>query len=280
MASASLALEEAELQGLRELTRLALAEPSLACAPRSLILRFLLHCKGDTAKAICTLKELAGKRAILGISDTFDDGTDRVAATLNGQGDGAPQGYWNFAGPSASGSQCIFLLQHRATPCADWDQAVNGFRAAHHFFFAATADLDALRSGVTLVVDMTGVSATHLLSMVNDRAGRGMAKAVGDPYTHIVPVRPKTVYMVGCTRLLVAIVRATVLATLPSKLRARVKYLRDYDELANLVPRSSWPPALIPHGESNMPTLEQTPIYARSRIAAFENACDNINLDL
>ena len=43
---------------------------------------------------------------------------------------------------------------------------MTGVRAAHRFFYAATAELDTMRRGITLVLDMTDVGVSQLLPLV------------------------------------------------------------------------------------------------------------------
>jgi len=267
-------LTPSELDGLTRLTVLV-ANTELARAPRSLLLRFLLYTKCDVDKALHRLKEVLEKRMALGIGKTFEDDSDDVDAFLTGRSVAAPCGYWNFAGRDVTGRQIVWLRQKVATVAPSQEIAVTGVRAAHRFFYAATAELDTMRRGITLVLDMTDVGVSQLLAACGG-GQRKIMTAVGDVYTHVMPVRPQAIIVVGCSAQLRPVFWLSARAVLPSKLKSRVTFMRDHQELATLLPRSSWPAALLPEGKASAPPFEQTDKHARARIVAFEEACSSI----
>tara|TARA_B110001452_G_scaffold51472_1_gene39309 strand:+ start:1706 stop:2854 length:1149 start_codon:yes stop_codon:yes gene_type:complete len=228
--SASCPVTAEELQSLADLSAYAAAR--CLDIERSLLLRFVLANKSNTAKAMERLDSLVHKRQVWDWASISDEQSreclDREA------------GYWNVGGRDAEGNPTAFLLQRNAVPAATLDEARCGVKAAHTFFLGVSSSVETLRSGITLVVDMSGVGPS-----MPAKARNPHARKLGDAYTGVMPLRVRHVLVLDCSLLLRGFLLGSARAMLPNSKVAKVRFV-NADELARLVPRSSWPRALRP----------------------------------
>ena len=219
-----------ELQSLADLSAYAAAR-SLDI-DRCLLLRFVLANKNNTAKAMERLDALVHKRQVWNWASISDD---QSRAWLDREA-----GYWNVGGRDAEGNLTAFLLQRNAVPAATLDEARCGVKAAHTFFLGVSSSVETLRSGITLVVDMSGVSPS-----MPAKASNPHARKVGNAYTGVMPLRVRHVLVLECSLLLRGFLLGSARAMLPNSKLAKIQFV-NADELARLVPRSSWPHAMRP----------------------------------
>lgn len=257
-------LDATELAALKALEAAAAADPSTAHFPRTTLVRFLLSSKGDHEQALARLRKLLAKRLAWRM-DELDEPLESVETTLDGRG--RVQGYWRLGGLDHHGRQTAFIVQRQARLPTDYKHAISGLQAAHHFFNAVSSDFAVMRDGLTLVIDLSGVSLMALASTLSNPH----LQAIGDGYTEIMPIRWQLAIIVGASMAIRPLLMTGALLKLPARMRLRVHYADSYDALALFVPRHSWPAGM--HADAAAVPLEQISRAVRDRLAAFEREC-------
>jgi hypothetical protein len=135
-----------------------------------------------------------------------------------------------------------------------------------------------VREGVVLVVVMSGVGVGMLASKRNR-----FASTIGEAYREVLPLRLRRILLVDCPLSSRATALAVARVAMPAKTRKKMQFV-SFNELAALVPRSSWPhslqlpllptdqPADSPQAHGIRGAFVPTPVEATSAWAAERNA--------
>jgi hypothetical protein len=195
---------------------------------RPTLVRFLLANKGNVVKAALRLDRLLERRAAWCWSE-IDDAS--VAAALDGRVEvQRGRGYWQVGGADTAGRPTAWLFQGNSTPPESLAAAQAGVKAAHTFFASeGGCDAEVLREGIVLVIVMSGVRVSELaVGGSNKFAGR-----VGNAYTHVMPLRVRSVLMVDASNAAWVAALGVAAAALDRKARAKMEFV-DFEQLASL----------------------------------------------
>mmetsp|Transcript_25660 Transcript_25660/g.59793 ORF Transcript_25660/g.59793 Transcript_25660/m.59793 type:complete len:325 (+) Transcript_25660:59-1033(+) len=247
---AKFSLSEPWLGSFAEMSTWAKQLQSTAECEPSLLFRFLAASKGDVQKALRKL-QLFQQRwqdwRKLGIDQVEDLEVD---ALLDGHG--PVKGYWQVGGYDFNLLRTAWLFQSAACAPKDLHGALAGVKAAHRFFNGVASDLRTAMDGITVVVNMTGVTYGKLLADVKENK---YVNAIGDYFTDVLPIRCRRIIFVGCPKALQLGVQAWARVAFSSKQRSKISFVPSLQELKAIVPEDSWPYSLQPSkcqlGKSN-----------------------------
>lgn len=159
-------------------------------------------------------------------------------------------------GPDESGRSIMWV---RAGATTSTDDEVLAVKAGIIYYMATHADMTTLRSGITFVVDTTGVEKNKRIGNENK-----LQKA-----RQAMPSRPQKIYVIGAGLLRRIVINAAIrFASIftKEKLVERLKFV-EVDEVISHIPHGSLPTYL--GGACPVTTLEQQISWLQNRLLSF-----------